>query len=105
MQGGFAGAVVAGAEKWDEGKATGGEHQLGLGLLGLKEWQEGLGEVDVGEVVCGEFLVDGVEVDGGGVFEVEATLNAGVHDNGVECWVGFGDARRCVLVCSLGRQE
>lgn len=55
-------------------------------------WKEGFEEVDVGEVVGGEFGVDVVEVDAGGLGEIETALDAGVQQDTVEVWMDFCDS-------------
>lgn len=59
--------------------------------------EKGFGEVDGGSVVGDELGVEGGEVDGVGVGEVEGALDAGVDEDAVQVGVG-----RCDLGGELG---
>lgn len=60
-------------------------------------------KVDVRRVVCCELRLEHGEVDAGGLGEVEAALDAGVKEEGVEGWVRGGDPFRGVLAVSWGK--
>lgn len=69
------------------------QHQGRLLLLALQERQKSLGESQVAEIVRLELRLNHVHIDAVGFREVEASLNAGVHEDAVEVGVGTRDAR------------
>lgn len=70
-------------------------------LFALQEREEGLGQSQVAEIVGLELRLDNLHIDGIGFRKVEASLNAGIHEDAVEVGVGARDAGTQVSIYPL----
>ena len=57
----------------------------------LQKREESLGQSKIAQVVCGEFCLNHIDIDGLGLRKVDSSLNARIQYDAVEIGVGFGD--------------